>query len=156
MPLLNKCETGDKTMVCFTTKQRFILGGIMLHSINNTNDINEFLDKTNSLHDGYVIGVKYINNGISKIDDGHHFEPSKTKLGLQILVTSICDAVVEIEFENLLEWQIRDNQSDIFGVSVFFNENNLIVWTDDIYISAEEMKKGSYVIAESMKWRMIQ
>ena len=126
----------------------------MLHSINNTNDINEFLDKTNSLHDGYVIGVKYINNGISKTDGGHHFEPSKTKLGLQILVTSICDAVVEIEFENLLEWQIKDNQSDIFDVSVFFNENNLIVWMDDIYISAEEMKKGSYVIAESMKWRI--
>ena len=128
----------------------------MLHSINNTNDINEFLDKTNSLHDGYVIGVKYINNGISKIDGGHYLEPSKTKLGLQILVTSICDAVVEIEFENLLEWQIKDNQSDIFGVSVFFNEKNLIVWMDDIYISAEEMKKGSYVIAESMKWRIIK
>ena len=143
-------------MVCFTAKQRFILGVIMLHSINNTNDINEFLDKTNSLHDGYVIGVKYINNGISKIDGGHYFEPSKTKLVLQILVTSIWDAVVEIEFENLLEWQIKDNQSDIFDVSVFFNENNLIVWMDDIYISAEEMKKGSYVIAESMKWRIIK
>ena len=64
------------------------------------------------------------------------------------------DAVVEIEFENLLEWQIKDNQSDIFDVSVFFNKNNLIVWMDDIYTSAEDMKKGSYVIAESMKWRI--
>ena len=126
----------------------------MLHSIKSPNDIKDFLDKTNSLHDGYVVGVKYNNNGISKIKGGHYFEPAKTKLVLQILVTSICDAVVEIEFENLLEWQIKDNQSDIFDVSVFFNENNLIVWMDDIYTSAEDMKNRSYVIAESMKWRI--
>ena len=126
----------------------------MLHSIKSTNDIKDFLDKTNSLHDGYIVEVKYNNNGISKIKGGHYFEPAKTKLVLQILVTSIWDAVVEIEFENLLEWQIKDNQSDIFDVSVFFNKNNLIVWMDDIYTSAEDMKKGSYVIAESMKWRI--
>ena len=128
----------------------------MLHSIKSIKDINNFLEETNSLHDGYVVEVRYNNDGISKIEGGHYFEPSKTKLVLQILVTSIWDAVVEIEFENLLEWQIKDNQSDIFDVSVFFNENNLIVWMDDIYISAEEMKKGSYVIAESMKWRIIK
>ena len=128
----------------------------MLRSIKNIKDINIFLEETNSLHDGYVVNVRYNNDGISKIEGGHYFEPSKTKLVLQILVTSIWDAVVEIEFENLLEWQIKDNQSDIFDVSVFFNENNLIVWMDDIYISAEEMKKGSYVIAESMKWRIIK
>ena len=128
----------------------------MLRSIKNIKDINIFLEETNSLHDGYVVNVRYNNDGISKIEGGHYFEPSKTKLVLQILVTSIWDAVVEIEFENLLEWQIKDNQSDIFDVSVFFNENNLIVWMDDTYISAEEMKKGSYVIAESMKWRIIK
>ena len=128
----------------------------MLRSIKNIKDINIFLEETNSLHDGYVVNVRYNNDGISKIEGGHYFEPSKTKLVLQILVTSIWDAVVEIEFENLLEWQIKDNYSDIFGVSVFFNEKNLIVWMDDIYTSAEDMKKGSYVIAESMKWRIIK
>ena len=128
----------------------------MLRSIKNIKDINIFLEETNSLHDGYVVNVRYNNDGISKIEGGHSFEPSKTKLVLQILVTSIWDAVVEIEFENLLEWQIKDNHSDILGVSVFFNEENLIVWMDDIYTSAEDMKKGSYVIAESMKWRIIK
>ena len=58
------CNTKAKLAI----KQWFILGGIMLHSINNTNDINEFLDKTNSLHDGYIVEVKYNNNGISKIN----------------------------------------------------------------------------------------
>ena len=128
----------------------------MLRSIKNIKDINIFLEETNSLHDGYVVNVRYNNDGISKIEGGHYFEPSKTKLVLQILVTSIWDAVVEIEFENLSEWQIKDNHSDILDVSVFFNEENLIVWMDDIYTSAEDMKKGSYVIAESMKWRIIK
>ena len=129
---------------------------MMLYSIKNTNDINDFLHHTNLLHDGYVVDVKYMNNGISKIEGGHYFEPAKTKLILQILVTSMCDAMVEIEFENLLEWQIQGNQRSIFGASVSFNKENLIVWTDDMYTSAEEMKKGSYVIAESMKWRIVE
>ena len=128
----------------------------MLYSIKNTNDINDFLHNTNLLHDGYVVDVKYMNNGISKIEGGHYFEPAKTKLILQILVTSMCDAMVEIEFENLLEWQIQGNQRSIFGASVSFNKENLIVWTDDMYTSTEEMKKGSYVIAESMKWRIVE
>jgi len=38
----------------------------MLHSIKRPNDIKDFLDKTNSLHDGYVVEVKYNNDGISK------------------------------------------------------------------------------------------
>ena len=129
---------------------------MMLYSIKNTNDINDFLHHTNSLHDGHVVDVKYMNNGISKIEGGHYFEPAKTKLVLQILVTSMCDAMVEIEFENLLEWQIQGNQRAIFGASVFLNKEKLIVWTDDMYTSTEERKKGSYVIAESMKWRIVE
>lgn len=128
----------------------------MFRCINSTDDINDFLDKTNSLHDGYIIDLKYTNNGISRIDGGHYFEFYKTKLFLKILVTSIWDAVVEIEFNNLAEWQIKDNQSDIFDVSVFFNENNQIVLTDNVYTNTEEMKKGTYIIAESMKWRITE
>lgn len=129
----------------------------MFHLVKSIEDINNFFDKTNSLHDGYVVGVKYINSGISKIERGHFFEPEKTKLILQILVTSIWDAVVEIEFDGLFEWQIKDNQfSDIINTSVFFNSENRIVWLDDIYTGTEAMKKKSYVIARSMKWRIIE
>jgi hypothetical protein len=128
----------------------------MLNLVKSVEDINNFLDKTNSLHDGYVVGVKYINSGISKTERGHFFEPEKTKLVLQILVTSIWDAVVEIEFDGLFEWQIKDNQfSGIINTSVFFDKNR-IVWLDDIYTDTEAMKKGSYVIAASMKWRIIE
>ena len=47
----------------------------MLHSIKSANDIKDFLDKTNSLHDGYVVEVIYNNDGISKIEGVHYFEP---------------------------------------------------------------------------------
>ena len=131
----------------------------MLNLVRSTEDINIFLDKTNALHDGYVVGVKYINSGISKTERGHFFEPEKTKLVLQILLTSIQDAVVEIEFDSPIERQIKDSQNkcgSIINTSVFINSENLIVWIDDIYTGAQAMKKGSYVIARSMKWRIIE
>ncbi len=128
----------------------------MFNEIKNSEDIQFFLEKTNCLHDGYIIDVRYTHNGISKIENGHYFEPDKTKLIIQILVTSIWDAVVEIEFESLFEWQIKDNQSDIFNTFVRFDEQNRIVWSDDYYTNVDEMKKGSYAIATSMKWRIVK
>ena len=126
----------------------------MFNVIKTKKDIENFLDKTNALHDGYIIGVQYTNEGITKFEYGHHFNPEQTKLIIQVLVTSIFDAIVEIEFENLLEWQIRDNQWDITDSSVILDENGSIIWLDDVYTTAEEMKKGSYVIAKTMKWRV--
>ena len=139
-------------------KQRgFVEGGSsMFNEIKSSKDIRLFLEKTNSLHDGYIIDVQYTNGGISKIENGYRFDPDKTKLTLQILVTSIWDAVVEIEFENLLEWQIKDNQWGMTDTSVMFYERNWIAWSDDAFISMEETKKGSFVIAKTMKWRIIE
>ena len=128
----------------------------MFNRIKSKNDIQIFLDKTNSLHDGYIVGVQYLNNGISSIGDEYSFNPEQTKLNLRILVTSICDTIIEIEFENLLEWQIKDNQWDITDTAVVINEQHWIVWTDHIYSNEKEIKKGSYVIAKSMKWRVVE
>lgn len=128
----------------------------MFTSIKTTEDIKNFLDKTNSLHDGYIISVKYANNGIKKIENASYLNPEQTKLIIQIMVTSICDTIVEIEFENLLEWQIKDNQFEITDTSIIFNNQNCIVWADDVYLNMDELKKGSYVIAKSMKWRIIE
>ena len=108
------------------------------------------------MHDGYVIGVQYSNNGISAIENGYQFDPEQTKLAIRILVTSILDTVVELEFENLLEWQIRDNQFEITDTAIVFNEQGWIVWTDDVYINMDELKKNSYVIAKSMRWRVVE
>ncbi len=124
--------------------------------IKTQEDIAYFLEKTNALHDGYVISVQYKNDGISKVYGGHYFSPEQTKLTLQILVTSIWDAVVELEFEDLLEWQIKDNQWEILDTAVLFDEKNRVVWLDDTYVDMEELRKGSYAIAESMKWRIVE
>ena len=126
----------------------------MFNIIKTKKDVENFLDKTNALHDGYIIGVQYTNGGITKLEYGHHFNPEQTKLIIQVLVTSIFDTIVEIEFENLLEWQIRDNQWDITDSSIIFDENGSIIWLDDVYTTAEEIKKGSYVIAKTMQWRI--
>ena len=80
----------------------------------------------------------------------------QTRLVVKIFVTSIGDAVVELEFENLLEWQIKDNQWDMTDTTVMFDDHNWIIWSDDVYINMEEVKKGSYVIAKSMKWRIAE
>ena len=126
----------------------------MYNSINSSEDIQYFLEKVNSLHDGYIIGVQYVNSGISKIEHGHSFHPELTKLVVKILVTSIRDAVVELEFEGLLVWQIKDNQWDMTDTTVMFDDHNWTIWSNDVYINMEEVKKGSYVIAKSMRWRI--
>ena len=128
----------------------------MYNSITSSEDIHYFLEKVNSLHDGYIIGVQYINNGISKIEHGHSFNFEQTKLVVKILVTSIWDAVVELEFAGLLEWQIKDNQWDITDTTVIINEKHWIIWADNTYSNEEEMKKSSYAIAKSMKWRVVE
>ena len=128
----------------------------MFNKITTTDDIENFLDRTNGLHDGYIIGVQYVNKGITSIDHGYLFDFLKTKLTIQILVTSICDTVVEMEFEGLTEWQIKDKQWDIVVASVMFDEKKRIIWSDDQFVNMEELKKGSYAIAESMKWRIIE
>lgn len=128
----------------------------MFKSIQSEQDIKEFLAQTNYLHDGYLLAVQYANNGISVNKDEYSFDFEKTKLILRIMVTSIFDTVIEIEFEGLSEWQIRDNQCDILNTAVFFDESHRIVWSDDTYINLENLKNTSYVIAQSMKWRVAE
>jgi hypothetical protein len=128
----------------------------MYKSIKSNEDIQYFLEKTNSLHDGYIIGVRYENNGISTTESGYRFSPEQTKLVIKILVTSICDTIVELEFENLKEWQIKDKQWDMTDTAIIFDDHNWIIWSDDVYINIEEVKKGSYAIAKSMRWRIVE
>ena len=128
-----------------------------LHLIKTNEDIQLFLKKTNSLHDGYVIGVQYVNDAVAHMDDGGYFiDPDNTKLVIRVVVTSIDDTIVEIEFEALKDWQIKDNPWGMQDTSVFFDECDNAVWSDDVYINADELKKGTYVIAGSMSWRIVK
>ena len=75
-----------------STIDRSLQGGKnMFSEIKTSDDIRVFLEKTNSLHDGFIIGVNYSNCVILPIENGYTFNSKQTKLVLQILVTSICD-----------------------------------------------------------------
>ena len=73
----------------------------MFNEIRSSDDIKLFLDKTNMLHDGYILDAQYEYHGIEKIENELWFSSGQDKVTLQILVTSIFDAVVEIEFDKL-------------------------------------------------------
>ena len=128
----------------------------MFNEIRTEKDIQNFLDKTNSLHDGHIIGVQYTNDVMTNVDENGYFtNPDATKLVLRVLVTSIWNTVVEIEFEAIREWQIKEHLWDMTNTSVVFDENNLIVWSNDVFTDMFDRKNKSYVIAASMKWRIV-
>ena len=129
------------------------------YSIKSNEDIQFFLEKTNSLHDGYIVGVQYTNDAMTNVDEnGDFINPEATKLMIRILVTSIWDTVVEIEFENLLEWQLLNDTyfSVILDTSVSFNDKGYIIWADDLWEKRDDLEGCSYAIAKSMKWRIVE
>ena len=131
----------------------------MFNEIKTEKDIQDFIDKTNSLHDGYIIGVQYTNDVHTNVDENGYFtNPDATKLILRILVTSIWDTVVEIEFESLWKWQVlNDTCFDvILDTSVSFNDKGYIVWADDVWTDQNDLEGCSFAIAKSMKWRIVE
>lgn len=131
----------------------------MFKEIKTEKDIQDFIDKTNSLHDGYIIGLQYTNDVHTNIDkNGHFTNLDATKLILRILVTSIWDTVVEIEFESLWKWQVlNDTYFDvILDTSVSFNDKGYIVWADDVWTDQNDLEGCSFAIAKSMKWRIVE
>ena len=88
-------------------------------------------------------------------ENGYFTNPDATKLILKILVTSIGDTVVELEFEAIREWQIKEHLWDMTDTSIVFDENGLIVWSNDVFTEMSDLKNRSYVIASSMKWRIV-
>ena len=131
----------------------------MFNEIKTEKDMQNFIDKTNSLHDGYIIGVQYINDVMTNVDENGYFNnPDATKLILKILVTSIWNTVVEIEFENLWEWQLLNDTyfSVILDTSISFNDKGYIIWADDVWENRDDLEGCSYAIAKSMKWRIVE
>lgn len=126
----------------------------IFQTILTSKDIAYFLDKTNGLHDGYLIGVQYIHNGHTG-GNPHRINPELSELSLRYMVTSIQDAIVEIVFSSLIEWQIKDYSFDITDTAVSFAENGAVIWADDCSTAPEVRENGSYVIAEKMKWRFV-
>ena len=117
-------------------------------------DIEHFLDKTNGLHDSYLIGVQYVHSGHTG-GNPHWIDPKLSELRVRYMVTSIQDVIVELIFSSLVEWQIKDNSFDITDTSISITENGNVIWTDDYSTEFDIRKDGSYVIAEKMSWRFV-
>ena len=131
----------------------------MFNEIKTEKDIQNFIDKTNSLHDGYIVGLQYTNDVHTNVDEnGYYTNPDATKLILRILVTSIWNTVVEIEFESLWKWQVLNNTyfNEILDTSVSFNDKGYIVWADDVWTDQNDLEGCSFAIAKSMKWRIVE
>lgn len=122
--------------------------------IESKQDITFFLVRTNGLHDGYIVRIQYEHCGHST-GNPHRINPELSELRIHIMVTSIQDAVVEMVFENLSEWQIKDNSFNIVDTSVSFADNGTVIWADDYSTNPEVRENGSYVIARKMKWRFL-
>lgn len=122
-------------------------------SIKNLADINTFVEKTNALHDGYIIAVEFQNNGIKSTDCGYEFDWALRRLKIRVLITSIQDAVLEMVFENVWEWKITEAQYDILEAGVGFDDKGSIIWTNDAGDMDNFKENDSYVIAKKMKWR---
>ena len=126
-----------------------------MNFIRTQGDIRRFLDQVNSLHDGYLLSAQFENSGISR-GNGLTLDPSKTVLRLRYLVTSICDAEVEIEFVGVREWQIRETQwNEILDSAVSILDDGFVVWTDDESTDPKIRSGCSYVIARTMKWKIL-
>ena len=124
------------------------------HTINSQSDIDLFLDRTNGLHDAYLIGVQYAHNGHTG-GNPSYIDPDRAELRLRWLVTSIYDRIVELVFTAPLQWQLRDQGFDITDTAVSFTDNGFVVWADDFSTDPEVRESGSYVIAKAMKWRFL-
>ena len=127
------------------------------HVIKSTADVKELQAVSNGLHDGYILHVEYCNNGISACNHHLSFDYSKKALRLHILVTSLPEhPTFEIFFQNILEWQVNEYQfSNMIGFSVLFLDNGMIMWADGISSNMDDLKSGSYVIADTIQYRQL-
>ncbi|MCH5158557.1 MAG: hypothetical protein J1F33_05115 [Clostridiales bacterium] len=125
------------------------------YTIKSPADINTFIEKTNALHDGYIIAVEYRNNGIKILGDVYEFNHELNQLKIRVLITSIQDAVLEMVFEDILKWRITEDNSDISESGVCFDEKGFIMWADGAIDLNNVQGNNSYVIAKKMKWRIL-
>ena len=126
-------------------------------TIRTSADIEAFQNISNGLHDGYITHVQYNNNGISYNDHGLRFDYSGLSLNIHVLVTSLPGhPTFEISFRILYEWQIKSFQfSDMTDFSILILENGTFLWADFTSDNIDDLKQGSYVIAETIQYRQL-
>lgn len=125
------------------------------HLIRKAKDIKRFIEETNALHDGYIIAIEYKHNGIKPISYGYEVCPNMTQLMIHIMVTSINDTIVELIFDDILDWKITNPTDQILDSFIFMDKNDWFIWSDDSSDQSNYKENGFYVIAKNIKWRII-
>ena len=127
------------------------------HNIQTDSDIQRFQNVSNGLHDGHIVHVEYNNKGISFGDHCLKFDYTGVSLILHILVTSLPEhPTFELVFQNITEWQIQGfHFSDMITFSILLLDGGMKLWADDCSPYISDLKKGSYVIAESIQYRQL-
>ena len=62
---------------------------------------------------------------------------------------------MELVFTAPLEWQLKDWGYDITNTAVSLTDKGFVIWADLDSTAPEFREQGSYVIAQSMKWRFL-
>ena len=123
--------------------------------IENRREFAAFLEEVNGLHDGYLVSAVYEHRGLEGgnpllIDD------SRTTLILRFLVTSLHNTPVELAFDAVRAWKIKEEQTEILDSSVSFTDDGLLVWRSEPEATSDALREADHlVIAEAMKWRIV-
>ena len=123
--------------------------------INSRDDAALFLQKTNGLHDGYIVGFEYSNDGIEAGDGWTSVNLEKSELRIRVLITSLEEKpTVELIFSGILDWKIKSGVSVVFGSTIGFDEG-AVIWADAHSLEREVLRESSFVKAADMRWRFL-
>ena len=124
------------------------------HEIRNAQDVSDFLSETNGLHDGYIVSANYQHQGYV-LGNPMLIDPQKSKLVLNVMVTSINNTLVELVFEDIRNFQIKDANYDLLDSSIVFSEDGSVTWCGDYSCEPDVLRDANYVAAGTMKWRIV-
>ena len=124
------------------------------HIISTEKDAAAFLFEANGLHDGYIVSIDYQHQGYTW-GNPMYIDPEKTKLVLRVMVTSICNTLVEIVFESIKDFQMKDVENELLDSSISFSKDGFITWCGDRSTEPDSLRDSNYVVASMMKWRIV-
>ena len=122
--------------------------------ISDEKDAAAFLSEANGLHDGYIVSVNYQHQGYTW-GNPIYIDPEKTKLVLCVMVTSIYDTLIEIVFESIKDFQIKDADYELLDSSISFSKGGYVTWCGDLSTEPDPLRNSNFVISKVMKWRIV-
>ena len=146
------------------------------HEVFTQKDIDDCLDAYGGFHDSCIASINYISGTYVDGEKSMHFdEYIKFKLSM-VFHSQWSDYALELHFAGLRRLHlvgVQDNYTnDIFDASIKFYDNLLpskyqtpsqvIVWADREDFDIKDMASllaepgDTYVIAHSLKWRLIE